>query len=87
MANSGLDYLLRFSKIQKNEKIGDIEAIDFETINSSTQMGHLIVKCKCHKYKKDFNIAASVLNWKITKYLKRSTQSLDYATVQKLDLE
>jgi len=39
MANSGLDYLLSFSKIQKNEKIGEIEAIDFETINNGTQMG------------------------------------------------
>ena len=87
MPNSGLDYLLRFSKLQRNEKIGDIEAIDFKTINDGTQMGHLIVRCKCHKYNKDFDIAASVLNWKITKYLKRSTQSLDYATVQKLDQE
>ena len=30
MENAGLNYLLRFSKIQKNEKIGDIEAIDFK---------------------------------------------------------
>ena len=87
MENSGLDYLLRFSKIQKKEKIGDIEAIDFKTINNGTQMGHLIVRCKCHKYKKDFNIAASVLNWKITKYFKRATQSLNYETVRKSELE
>lgn len=70
MVNSGLDYLLRFSKIQRNEKIGDIQAIDFKTINAGTQMGHLIIRCKCNKYKKEFNIAASALNWKITKFLK-----------------
>ena len=80
MANSGLDYLLNFSKIQKNEKIGDIEAIDFETINSGTQMGHLIVKCKCHKYKKDFNIAASMLNWNIFKY---SRKRRNHLTIQR----
>ena len=87
MANSGLDYLLRFSKIQKKVRIGDIEAIDFKTIENGTQMGHLIIRCKCHKYKKDFDIAASVLNWKITQFLKRSSTSLDYATVEKLILE
>ena len=87
MANSGLDYLLRFSKLQRNEKIGDIEAIDFKTINDGTQTGHLIVRCKCHKYKKDFDIAASVLNWKITKFLKKTSDSLDYATVKKLELK
>ena len=87
MANSGLDYLLKFSKIQRREKIGDIEAIDFKTINNATQMGHLIVRCKCHKYKKDFNIAASVLNWKITKFSKRPSESLNYSTVHKLILE
>ena len=87
MANSGLDYLLRFSKLQRNEKIGDIEAIDFKTINDGTQMGHLIVRCKCHKYNKDFDIAANVLNWKITKFLKKTSDSLDYATVKKLELK
>jgi len=87
MANSGLDYLLRFSKIQKKVRIGDIEAIDFKTIENGTQMGHLIIRCKCHKYKKDFDIAASVLNWKITQFLKRSSTSLDYATVEELILE
>ena len=87
MANSGLDYLLRFSKIQKKEKIGDIEAIDFTTINNATQMGHLIIRCKCHKYKKEFNIAASILNWKISKFFKRSSEFLDYASVQKLILD
>ena len=87
MVNSGLDYLLRFSKIQRNEKIGDIEAIDFKTINTGTQMGHLIARCKCNKYKKEFNIAASVLNWKITKFLKRKSEFLDYSAVQKLKQE
>ena len=87
MENSGLDYLLQFSKIQKNEKIGHIEAVDFETINNATQMGHLIVKCKCHKRDKEFNIPASVINWKITKYLKGALKSLDCETVSKLELE
>ena len=87
MEHSGLDFLLRFSKIQRDEKIGDIEAIDFEVINNGTQMGHLIIQCKCHKYDKNFNIAASVLNWKISKYFKRASKSLNYKTVQKLALE
>ena len=87
MANSGLDYLLQFSKIQKNERVGDIEAIDFKVINNGTQMGHLIIQCKCHKYNKGFDVAASVLNWKISKYFKRASKSLDYTTVQKLMLE
>ena len=87
MEHSGLDYLLRFSKIQRDERIGDIEAIDFKVINNGTQMGHLIIQCKCHKYNKEFNIAASVLNWKISKYFKKASKSLDYTTVQKLGLE
>ena len=87
MKNSGLNYLLRFSKIQKNEKVGDIEAIDFKTIENGTQMGHLIITCKCYKYKKQFNIAASILNWKITKFIKGTSKSLDYATVFKLEQE
>ena len=87
MENAGLNYLLRFSKIQKKEKIGDIEAIDFKTINNGTQMGHLIVRCKCHKHKKDFNISASILNWKITKFYKRASKPLDYASIQKLTIE
>ena len=87
MANSGLDYLLQFSKIQKNERIGDIEAVDFKVVNNGTQMGHLIIQCKCHKYDKVFDISASVLNWKISKYFKRASKSLDYTTVQKLALE
>ena len=87
MEHSGLDFLLRFSKIQRDEKIGDIEAIDFEVINNGTQMGHLIIRCKCHKYDKNFNIAASKLNWNISKYFKKASKSLDYTTVQKLGLE
>ena len=87
MANFGLDYLLQFSKIQKNERIGDIEAIDFKVINNGTQMGHLIIQCKCHKYNKGFDIAASELNWKISKYFKRASKSLNYTTFQKLASE
>ena len=82
MNHSGLNYLLQFSKIQKNEVIGSIEAIDFKVVNDGTQMGHLIVICKCDKHKKQFDIPASALNWKISKYLKGSLNSLDYASIQ-----
>ena len=81
----GLDYLLRFSKIQAGEIIGDIEAVEFKSINEAKQMGDLIITCRCHKFKKDFKIKASILNWKITKFRKGSLSSLDYATVRKLD--
>jgi len=81
MSDSGLDYLLRFSKIQKNEKIGDIEAINFEAIRDESQMGHLIVQCNCSKLNKRFKVSASVLNWKITKYQKGGLDSLDHETI------
>ncbi len=81
MANSGLDYLLQFSKIQTGEIIGNIEAIKFSVIKDASQMGHLIINCHCTKHYKQFNIAASILNWKITKFLKGSSQSLDYSTL------
>ena len=84
MSDSGLDYLLRFSKIQKNEKIGDIEAINFEAIGNESQMGHLIVQCNCSKLNKRFKVSASVLNWKITKYQKGALDSLDYETIRKI---
>ena len=82
MANSGLYYLQQFSKIQIGEIIGDIEAIDFTVTENGSQMGHLIITCNCTKHNKQFNIAASELNWKITKFLKRSLKSLDYTTVK-----
>jgi len=81
MSESGLDYLLQFSKIQKNETIGDIQAINFETIGDGSQMGHLIVQCSCSKLNKFFKVSASVLNWKITKFQKGSLDSLDYETI------
>ena len=84
MSYKGLDYLLRFSKIQKNEKIGHIEAINFETIADESQMGHLIVQCNCSKLNKRFKVSASVLNWKITKYQKGALDSLDYETIRKI---
>ena len=84
MSDSGLDYLLRFSKIQKNEKIGDIEAINFEAIGNESQMGHLIVQCNCSKLNKRFKVSASVLNWKITKFQKGNLDSLDYETICKV---
>ena len=83
MSDSGLDYLLRFSKIQKNEKIGDIEAINFEAIGNESQMGHLIVQCNCSKLNKRFKVSASVLNWKITKFQKGNLDTLDYETICK----
>ena len=82
MANSGLDYLLQFSKIKMGQTIGGIQAIDFAVIKDGTQMGHLIITCNCMKYNQKFNVAASELNWKITKYLKGSMQFLDGSTVQ-----
>ena len=82
MANSGLDYLLQFSKIKKGQTIGGIQAIDFAVIKDGTQMGHLIITCNCTKYNQQFNIAASELNWRITKFLKGSMQSLDSSMVQ-----
>ena len=84
MSDKGLDYLLQFSKIQKNEKIGHIEAINFETIGDESQMGHLIVQCNCSKLNKRFKVSASALNWKITKYQKGALDSLDYETIRKI---
>ena len=81
MSDKGLDYLLQFSKIQKNEKIGDIEAINFEAIGNESQMGHLIVQCSCNKLNKQFKVPASVLNWKITKFKKGGLSSLDYESI------
>ena len=81
MSDSGLDYLLRFSKIQKNEKIGDIEAMSFETIGDESQMGHLIILCNCSKLNKRFKVSASALNWKITKFQKGGLKSLNYETI------
>ena len=82
MKHSGLNYLSQYCKIKKNEVIGSIEAIDFKVTNDGTQMGHLMVVCRCEKHKKQFDISASVLNWKITKYIKGSLDSLDYTSVQ-----
>ena len=82
MKHSGLNYLSQYCKIKKNEVIGFIEAIDFKVTNDGTQMGHLMVVCRCEKHKKQFDISASVLNWKITKYIKGSLDSLDYNSVQ-----
>ena len=87
MTNFGLNYLLRFSKIQAGETIGDIEAVGFETINRAKQMGDLVITCRCHKAKENFKIKASVLNWKITKFRKGSLSSLNRSTVQKLHHE
>ncbi len=81
MTHSGLEYLLEFSKIRKGERIGDIEAVDFKVSNNGIQMGHLTVICKCNKYNKQFSITANILNWKITKFSKKSLKSLDYESV------
>ena len=82
MKKSGLDYLLQFSKIQKGEKIGNLEALEFCAIQEGTQMGHLIVDCMCHKSYKRFQISANILNWKITMFRKGALLSLDSLTVQ-----
>ena len=81
MTHSGLDYLLEYCKIQKGERIGDIKAVDFKVSKDATQMGHLTVICKCYKHKKQFSITANILNWKITKFLKKSLKRLDYESV------
>ena len=81
MTHSGLEYLLEYSKIQKGERIGDIEAVDFKVSKDGTQMGHLTVICECHRHQKQFLITANILNWKITKFLKKSLKSLDYESV------
>ena len=81
MKQSGINYLLQFSKIQLNQCIGDIEAVDFKVLGDGTQMGHLIVSCECKKYLKRFDVPASVLNWKISKFLKGSVDRLDYASI------
>ena len=82
MKTFGLEYLLQFSKIQKGQIIGDIEAVDFKTINTETQMGDLIISCRCRRLNQNFQIEASILNWKITKFQKGSLKSLNYKTIQ-----
>ena len=81
MKQSGINYLLQFSKIQLNQRIGDVEAVDFKVLGDGTQMGHLIISCECKKYLKRFDVQASVLNWKISKFLKGSIYRLDYASI------
>ena len=87
MTDSGLNYLLQFCKIQKGERIGNIEALGFETLNNASQMGHLIINCKCHKSDKIFKVSASLLNWKITKFQKGALRSLDYKSIGASDGE
>ena len=82
MKRSGIDYLLQFSKIQQNQCIGDIEAVNFKVLGDGTQMGHLIVSCECKKYLKKFDVQGSVLNWKISKFLKGSVDRLNYASIK-----
>ena len=79
----GLNYLLQFSKIKKGEKIGDLEAIDFQIQGNGSQMGHLMIDCKCHICNKRFQISGSELNWKISKFQKGFLNSLDYTSISK----
>jgi hypothetical protein len=44
-------------------------------------MGHLMIDCKCHVCNKQFQISASELNWKITKFQKGFLNSLDYTSI------
>ena len=81
MKRSGIDYLLQFSKIQQDQCIGDVEAVGFKVLGDGTQMGHLIISCECKKYLKRFDVQGSVLNWKISKFLKGSVDRLDYASI------
>ena len=79
----GLNYLLQFSKIKKGEKIGDLEAVDFQVRGNGSQMGHLMIDCKCHRYDRQFQVSASELNWKIAKFQKGCLNSLDYTSISK----
>ena len=78
MISFGLDCLLRFSKIKRGEQIGDIEALGFNVLKDGSQMGHLMIDCICHKSEKRFQIPASVMHWKITKFQKGALLELDH---------
>ena len=82
MTDKGLEYLLNFCKIKKGERVGDLEAVDFQVYGDGRQMEHLLIDCICHKCNRrsvqsPFQIPASVLNWKITKYQKGVISTLD----------
>ena len=82
MEDNGLEYLLSFCKIKKGERVGDLEAVDFQVYGEGRQMEQLLIDCICHKCNKrrvqsPFQIPASVLNWKITKFKKGGLPSLD----------
>ena len=82
MTDKGLEYLLNFCKIKKGERVGDLEAVDFQVYGDGRQMEHLLIDCICHKCNRrsvqsPFQIPASVLNWKITKYQKGGISTLD----------
>ncbi len=83
MMQFGLNYLLQFSKIHKGEKIGDLEAIDFQIRGNGSQMGHLMIDCKCHRCNRQFQVLASELNWKIKKFQKGCLNSLDCTSVSR----
>ena len=82
MTDKGLEYLLNFCKIKKGERVGDLEAVNFQVYGDGRQMEHLLIDCICHKCNRrsvesPFQIPASVLNWKITKYQKGGISTLD----------
>ena len=82
MKGNALEYLLNFCKIKKGERICYLEAVNFQVYGNGRQMEHLLVDCICHKCNRrsvqsPFQIPASVLNWKITKYQKGGMPDLD----------
>ena len=79
---SGLTYLIRYSKIQKFERIGDLEAINFQVLRDGRQMGDLLIDCLCYRCNErtkenPYQAIGSQLNWKISKFQKGSLKSLD----------
>ena len=85
---SGLNYLVQFSKIKKFERIGDLEAINFQVIGDGRQMGDLLIDCLCHRCnertkEKPYQAIGSQLNWKISKFQKGALSNLDCGCSQK----
>ena len=79
---SGLNYLLQYSKIQKFERIGDLEAINFQVLREGRQMGDLLIDCLCHRCNErtkenPYQAIGSQLNWKISKFQKGTLNNLD----------
>ena len=85
---SGLNYLIEYSKIKKFERIGDLEAINFQVLGDGRQMGDLLIDCLCHRCNErtkenPYQAIGSQLNWKISKFQKGTLNNLDCGCSQK----